>query len=351
MIHLSGQLSDGQSSKLSPASLRVEDAQAVIESAGTSFVVTLEAIRVSPRMANTPRAIVLPEGRRFVTENNEAADQLEAHLGGTWANRLIHRLESRLHYVLITLICLIVFSWSFLQYGLPALSDGIARSLPPDVSQAIGSGSLKLLDKWALSPSELPPKRLQALRSKLDQVIPGDSGMHFQLVFRKGNQLGANAFAFPDGTIVMTDEIIRASRDDDELVTVMAHEVGHVVHRHGLRMLIQHSGLAFIFIAITGDVSGTSSILLTLPALLVESSYSQNFEREADDYALNYIQQHQISGEHFLNLMNRLESMPDKHRHTKDDDDDSISDALGYFSSHPPTSERAQRFQAIDSEI
>ena len=65
----------------------------------------------------------------------------------------------------------------------------------------------------------------------------------------------ANAFALPGGTVVMTDAIVQAAADkgisDDALVGVLAHEIGHVVHRHGMRMVVEQGvlnmglGLAF----------------------------------------------------------------------------------------------------------
>ena len=71
----------------------------------------------------------------------------------------------------------------------------------------------------------------------------------------------------------------------------MAHEVGHVIHRHGLRTLIQKSSLAVLLVLVTGDVSTSSSIITALPAILIEAGYSQTMEREADTYALEYLQQ------------------------------------------------------------
>ncbi|CAO0819680.1 hypothetical protein DFAR_1050039 [Desulfarculales bacterium] len=39
------------------------------------------------------------------------------------------------------------------------------------------------------------------------------------------------------------------------MLAVLAHEVGHVVQRHSLRVLVQDSLLAFLALAVTGDVS------------------------------------------------------------------------------------------------
>ena len=111
-----------------------------------------------------------------------------------------------------------------------------------------------------------------------------------QVMFRKGGALGPNAFALPDGTIVFTDEMVRLAEHDDELSAVLAHEIGHVVRRHGMRTIIQDSLLGFLILAITGDITGSSELFIGLPVLLTEMAYSREFEREADQYALAYMQ-------------------------------------------------------------
>jgi len=348
MIRIDGLLYDGQSSRQITAQLQLKsDNLLYLETQEGRSSVAFSDVNISPRIGNTPRFIDLPEGQRFETADNDAIDLLETKIPNNGGLQWIHHLESRLKYVLATLVFVIVFSWGFIQFGIPALSKTIAFSLPTGVSQSIGQGTLELLDDWAFAESELPAARRQELRKKMVKVLPTDTGYTFDLQFRKGNAFGANAFALPDGTIVFTDEIIALSENDDELITVMAHEVGHVVHRHNLRRLVQDSSLAIVLVAVTGDVSTTSSLLLALPTLMVEASYSQVFETEADSYALNYVREHDMDGSHFVNLMSRLEN-----QHNEDEAPTNESESnriLDYFSSHPPTEERTRRFSPESS--
>ena len=57
---------------------------------------------------------------------------------------------------------------------------------------------------------------------------PLDDGHVYQLEFRHGGYIDANAFALPSGIIVMTDELVELAKSDDELISVLAHEIGHV---------------------------------------------------------------------------------------------------------------------------
>lgn len=347
MTEIHGVLSDGELSKQITARLYSDNGKLFqIDSEDKHVLFSMDEALISPRIANTTRYISMTDGLRFETNDNDAVDQLQALGKGGVINRWLHRLESHWKYAVVTLLIVIMCSWAFIQLGLPALSKKIAMSTPLSVNQSLATGTLNLLDEWALTPSELPVQRQQELSALLKKVIPSDSEASFQLLFRKGNAVGANALALPNGTIVFTDEIIQLSQNDDELVSVMAHEVGHVVQRHSLRRLVQDSGLAFILLTVTGDVSSSSSLLLALPTLLVEANYSQVFETEADQYALAYIQKNDIEGKHFLNLMNRLESGQTKKTSSTKSVEEEQNSILDYFSSHPPTHERVKAFAA-----
>ena len=186
----------------------------------------------------------------------------------------------------------------------------------------------------------------------LDRIVPREGdigsqqplvqdhpGLHLQILFRSGGRLGANAFALPSGAIVFTDEMVKLARNDDELLAVLAHEAGHVAHRHGIQRIIQDSLLAFALMAITGDASGTSQLFLGMPVALTELAYSREFEREADQYALDYLRSHGIPPHRFADLMRRLQQEkqsdgPSRESHWSD-----------YLSTHPDTEERLRRFE------
>ena len=81
------------------------------------------------------------------------------------------------------------------------------------------------------------------MQSILDSL---SSDPFIRLEVRSAPQIGANAFALPSGIIVVTDELVALSEDDDELAAVIAHELGHVHHRHIMRTVIQNSAAALL---------------------------------------------------------------------------------------------------------
>jgi Zn-dependent protease with chaperone function len=128
----------------------------------------------------------------------------------------------------------------------------------------------------------------------------------------------------------MTDELVELSQSDDELAAVLAHEVGHVVHRHSLRMLLQNSATSILMVAIVGDISSASVLVASVPTVLVQARHSRQFEEEADDYAYAWLDRAGISRRTFGAILERLEEKYGG------------QDIPSWISSHPPTAQRVR---------
>ncbi len=152
---------------------------------------------------------------------------------------------------------------------MPGLAQEAAQLLPPDASRKLGQGALEIMEETLLEPSRLPTLQRQRLEMLFQRVTLGlsDHPMEFRLLIRHGKSLGANAFALPDGTVIITDGLVDLAEQDEELMGVMAHEIGHVVHRHALRHAIQDSMFTMLVFWITGDFSSATSLAATVPAI------------------------------------------------------------------------------------
>ena len=341
MISIKGDYYDGKTSRKISTSLEIYDnGEVKLSHQGNRDVVALSTLRVSSRVGNTPRSIRFPDGGKFETDNNDAVDKALARFRTQSWEHILHLLENRKAYVITALIAVIVFSWAMLQHGIPALAKTAAFALPTETNNAISRGSLEILDQGFFSPSELEQGTKDRInRYFVEMAAKQSQDFDYRLLFRKGNGIGANAFALPSGTVILTDEMVELVEHDEELVAVLAHEIGHVVHRHGLRSVIQDSVFAMLVVLITGDVSSTSSLIIALPTVLVEAQYSRGFEREADSFSLAYLQSNDIDPIHFTNLMRHLQGA---HK-----DDDGV---LGYLSSHPPTAERIEMLEDLEKQ-
>ncbi|WP_156491994.1 M48 family metallopeptidase, partial [Oleiphilus sp. HI0123] len=205
--------------------------------------------------------------------------------------------------------------------------------------------------------SELAEEERDSLRQAFNRIadeltkIEGLELIPMKIEFRKSESIGANAFALPSGTIIFTDEMVKLAENQEQLETIMLHEIGHIAHRHSLRRLIQQSSLALFIVIVTGDISTTSQAILALPGVLLQAGYSQKMELEADDFALKHLQEFGLHPEDFITLMENLESQEkDQGANEPEENIGSVepkqeSEIQGYFSSHPSTSERLERFR------
>ena len=181
----------------------------------------------------------------------------------------------------------VVFLAAAWVWGVPWLSVTLAGLVPQSLENQIGEQSLAQLDRLFLEPSQLPAAQQEALRQRFARVVeqahPEGDAPAWQLAFHQSGVLGANAFALPGGSIVMTDDLVALLDDQpDALVGVLAHELGHVQHRHGLDLMVRASLVSALVGVVLGDASG---FLATVPATLATQSYSRDAEREADAHA------------------------------------------------------------------
>ena len=111
----------------------------------------------------------------------------------------------------------------------------------------------------------------------------------FRYSFDVVNLREINAFALPGGPMFLHRGMLQAARTDDEVAGVMAHELSHVILRHGT--LQAAKAQKFQLGAIAGQVIG-SIVGGTTGAIIAQGSqfgigtyfmkFSREYEREAD---------------------------------------------------------------------
>jgi Zn-dependent protease with chaperone function len=106
------------------------------------------------------------------------------------------------------------------------------------------------------------------------------------LVVRKSD---ANAITLPGGTVYVFEGLIDDAKTPDELAGVLAHELGHVAHRDGNRMVLQGAGLSFLFGMLLGDFVGGGAVIIAAKVLL-QMSYTRDVETAADAYSVELME-------------------------------------------------------------
>lgn len=336
MIKITGFYYDGKTATQFAVTIQFYET-GIIEIQGEEFTIKYQfaEAKISPRIGNTCRSVYFNNGAKLESFANDELDKIASYFKQNIYQDLVHKLEKHWHFALAALLLTGLSIWAGIEYGVPLLSKSAAYSIPYSMEQKIGIQGLETLDKLLLHPSQLKAERQQQLKQEFEKYfndLPNSS--HYQLNFRSSPELGANALAFPGGILIITDELIKLADNDEQIIAILAHEIGHVEYRHGLRSLFQDSFSALLMAGLLGDISSISSLSVTLPTVLVQTRYSRKFELEADDYALKFLIAHHIKPQVFATILAHIVPNTDKK---------STASEFDYLSTHPNTQERIER--------
>ncbi len=275
---------DGVVSTQRPVQLQVADGELVIQGAGVQRALALAQLHWPERTRHGPRLMHLAGGGSLHAVDNGHWDAWCDANG--LAQGAVSRLEGSWRWVAASLLALAAFAVVLQQWGIPMLASGVLAATPRSVEVAIGQAALQAMDGDWLQPSKVAVAEQQRLRTafaKVTAALPPGRTPHWELVFRQG-AIGPNAVALPGGTIILTDELVQLFAGDDEVVMgVLAHELGHLQRRHGMRMLVQAGLLGSLSALVLGDFS---TMLAGVPVLLGHAAYSREAEHEADREAV-----------------------------------------------------------------
>lgn len=335
---------DGVISTRHTVRLSLEGSTLRLRGEGLDAVYPFSKVQVSVGVGSVRRRIRLPDGGVCDVEDAVFAAELERLQGKGGVARLIHRWEKSLPSAIAALVITALAVTLFMKFGIPVLARQVAFALPADVQSALGRDSLATLDRIIFTPSTLPDARraeLTSLFGRMTASLPGTSGC--RLEFRASRILGANALALPSGIVIITDDLVKLARNDDEITGVLAHELGHVQGRHALRHVLQNSAATLVIASLTGDIVSITSLSATLPTALVNASFSRDFEREADNAAIDYLRRENIPLRRYADILSRLQAQLDARHGKTSAGDDKVRN---YLSTHPDTDERIRMIMA-----
>ncbi len=334
MITLKGQYYSGRWPLGTPATMNVAKREVSLTAGRISGRYSIGSLKVSPRIGRADRFIALPNGGQFMCADHVILNSLPAE---SPSEGFVAWLEVRWGVALAgvaIIVCMVVAGYF---YGLPAAAERIAARIPIETEQALGREALAWLDKqeW-FGPTNLALNKQKKILRGFDRLrsdLPLKK--YYHLEFRNSSFIGPNAFALPGVTIVITDDMVKLARSQEEVLTVLAHEIGHVELRHTLRSVLQNSAVAVLAATVTSDAASLSVAVAGLPAMAAQTKYSREFEAAADDYAFRLLKQKGYSPAAFATLMERLSKNHEK-----------VERMFAYVSTHPVTAERIERARA-----
>ncbi len=285
-------------------------------------------VSVSDKLASIPRKFAFHDGGVFEAPGNTDVDGMMASHGSFFSR--LSRIEAHKGFVAGAVVLTVVLLFGLYRWGLPALATGAAIATPSALLSTMDAGVLQTVDRAFFKPSALAEsehERIAAIFAELSE-ISGQKHPPLELLFRHGGRLGANAFALPGGTVVITDQLINKAENDDEIAGVLAHEIGHVQHRHSLKQIYRILGLTFMIGVIGGDSGQIVDDVIGQAAALQSLSYTREFEADADRRSVEIMTQAGRDPIAFVRLLERITKNTPSAKKT------------GWMSTHPGTEDR-----------
>ncbi len=296
MTEYRGNFNDGERAASHPVVVRLQMRELWIEDGSGKLLAIwpYEKLRAVDEMATaktarlscaeSPQARLVVEGEVFLGDLAEAAPQFHRRA------RTLRRLMRRGLWAAAGIAAAVAVFWVALPHGVPYL----ARTIPVSWEEALGESVLDdLLAFFAALEDQDQVRTCEAAagRAALDRLVARlgsamDSPYDYKVVVVDLDV--TNAFALPGGYIVLFDGLLDFVKAPEEVAGVLAHEMGHVIHRHGTQAMLRQMGLTVIFDFLMG---GGGSIGAELGSLVLALSYSREAELQADGTGIEILRE------------------------------------------------------------
>lgn len=138
-----------------------------------------------------------------------------------------------------------------------------------------------------------------------------------------------NAFALPNGHLVIYSGLIHNTENQEELCGVIGHEIAHIKLNHVMKKLVREVGLSVLLSMTTG--SGGTETVKNAAKILSSAAFDRNLEKEADLKAVDYLLAAKINPEPFADFLYRLSL-----------EENEYMEYFEWISTHPDSKNRAE---------
>ena len=248
--------------------------------------------------------------------------------------------------ILAAYIAYIPANLSASNIKIPMIGDTSSRYM--SISQENKLGSIiysQILGSFNLISDPLITSYVQMLGNRL---LVSDYNSPIKYRFLVANNPTINAFATPGGVIVINSGLIRKTKTEAELASVLAHEIAHVKARHLSRMHEESSkvNISTALSVLATVIAGTYSTGVLGKTLItgqnVKAAQLTNFirehEKEADRLAINILVNANINPKAMSDFFETLQ---------KENDD---RGALEFLRTHPLTENRISETLSLASK-
>ena len=170
---------------------------------------------------------------------------------------------------------------------------------------------------------------VKEMTHRLTAAIP-ENPYTFEITVVKSDVV--NAFALPGGYIVVFTGLMKKAESPEEVSGVLAHELNHVLQRHGLERIVKQLGFVAVISIVLGNQQGLGGVMKQLGVELMTLRFGRAQETEADLTGLQLLHRAKINPNGMITFFQRL-AEKDEGR-------------VEWLSTHPMSSSRADRLEA-----
>ncbi|MFQ3576521.1 MAG: M48 family metalloprotease [Cytophagales bacterium] len=212
-------------------------------------------------------------------------------------------------------------SINFYINGIPAISNYIVEQIPISVDKEVG----RELRREILRSAPIDEEKTELL-SQFYSALGYDAKTKVYVV--KASEF--NAFALPDNSIFVFDQVLKEVKSYPELAALLGHEYIHIKNRHGMKTLAHSLSRELLTAVLTGGDNSDKFISNSNKLLTLKNS--REFETEADKGGLELLVQNRIDINGMTELFKRMEKLGEK----------SGKSIPAYLSTHPDSEDRLE---------
>lgn len=238
-----------------------------------------------------------------------------------------------------TLGAVTVFAWSLAAVfllGVPFMAEPIATNMPPKYREQIADISWSQVNTFARTcdDSDQAADILNNLAYRMMETsnVAGRDDIWISIA----DADFPNAFALPDDTIVITDDLIAMAEHPDEITGVLAHEIAHIEHDHIMKNIVRQMGAGIFFDIVFGG-AGAGQAIAIASVNLSGLSFTRGDETDADDRGMDYLE---AAGNDTIGIAHMFDRIEEFAR------EQGAGDIPTLLSSHPASAARAEAARA-----
>lgn len=254
----------------------------------------------------------------------------------THFHKPIHR-STRVRLTIVAGLLSIVIAIGVYLWGLPVTVAAVVPYVPVFWENRLGGAIIE-----HLVPAEQrceTPELLEVINQIIARLTAPVSPQPY--IFRTYimDSPEVNAFAAPGGYIVLSRGLLQQTERPEELAGVLAHEIQHILHRHGTRALLHHFSTGLFFTLLLGEASGVVAFGLEGAKVLSTLQYSRGNEEQADTEGMQMLDAAEIDPRGMIGFLELLQQQ-----------ENDTPDFLQYFSTHPHTADRIAKLRALAAQ-